>query len=313
MRGRLRVLALEADQFPNWWTKSAVTSAMSMVASRPDVVVLPMPQCTWTRRDFEAAARVADASRRPTVVYYPFDSWDDPARGWQGPLHWRDRLRRYVARADLVAGPQLPLEGGPRRTLALPYPPLVRRRSEPAATAATTWDVHFAGAYRDPGWAGSPVDTRDRRYRGHLVRRLREALPAERVVVRQAQYWAEPEVRRQLRRRYVHELDHSRIVLAPAGYGYLTFRHADGWARGRAVLSEALHRLVQVPEPERWERGELCLLYDPAGDDVADVVGAALARPDRLAAVARAGWEYGRCWTDPGAQATQLAATAAAL
>ncbi len=110
-----------------------------------------------------------------------------------------------------------------------------------------------------------------------------------------------------MRARAVAEMDRSAIVFAPAGYGYLTMRHADGWARGRVVLSEPVQRHILVPEPDRWEAGEMVLAYEPSGSDLAEVVGAALEDPDRLAGIARAGWEYGRRWTDPATQAGLLA------
>jgi hypothetical protein len=150
------------------------------------------------------------------------------------------------------------------------------------------------------------ADTRDRRYRGHLVRQLRAALPPGRVRIRRAEYWA-GDAQANLRRRYVRELDRSTIVLAPAGYGYLTFRHADAWARGRVALSEPVHRLVQVPEPACWEAGDVCLTYDPAADDIVEVVERGLRDPGRLAEIAASGWRYGRRWTDPALQARHLA------
>jgi hypothetical protein len=86
-------------------------------------------------------------------------------------------------------------------------------------------------------------------------------MPPERNLIRNVEFWGNG-ARVALRRRYVRELDRSVTVLAPAGYGSLTFRHADGWARGLVVLSENVQRCVRVPEPARWESGELCLTYD---------------------------------------------------
>jgi len=307
-RRLLRVLRSEAedDQFPEEWPKAAVQSAFTFVTSRPDVAMLPVPKWTWTDRDFEAARRIAEASTVPTVVYYPFDSWDDPARGWQGPQHWAEPVHRYVLLADVVAGPTLPVTGGPPDVVPLPYPPVVRRRPSPPDVMAAVIDVHFAGYFKEPGWAAPPADTRDRRYRGHLVRQLREALPAERIRIRKVEYWRD-DAPADLLRRYVRELDRSAIVLAPAGYGYLTYRHADAWARGRVALSEPVHRRLQVPEPERWESGDVCLLYDPSRDDIVEVVERALDDRSRLADLAASGWDYGRRWTDPARQAAHLA------
>ena len=304
---RLRILPSESDLFPDWWPKSAVQSAFMFVGSRPDIAMLPMPKWSWTGHDVDAARRVAEKSNALTVVYYPFDSWDDPARGWQGPRRWAEPLHRYVLQADVVAGPTLPVTGGPPDVIPLPYPPVVRRLPAPPDVTSSVIDVHFAGCFREPGWAAPPSDTRDRRYRGHLVRQLRGALPAGRVRIRKAAYWGGDGARANLRRRYVRELDRSAIVLAPAGYGSLTFRHADAWARGRVALSEPVHRRVQVPERWRWEAGEVCLTYDPAADDIVEVVERALQEPARLAAIAASGWHYGRRWTDPARQAAHLA------
>jgi hypothetical protein len=42
--------------------------------------MLPMPKWSWTEHDVGAALCVTEKSDTLTVVYYPFDSWDDPAR-----------------------------------------------------------------------------------------------------------------------------------------------------------------------------------------------------------------------------------------
>ena len=62
-------------------------------------------------------------------------------------------------------------------SIPLPYPPMVRRLPAPPDVTASVIDVHFAGFFQEPGWAAPLADTRDRRYRGHLVRQLRAALP----------------------------------------------------------------------------------------------------------------------------------------
>ena len=314
---RLRVLSAGEglQQFPTWWPKSAVEPAFTMVSQRPDLVMLPLPRGNWAEEDFQRNAALAElAPGRPVVAYYPFDSWDDPARGWFGRQDWNEMARRYFQRADIVAGPQLPAHGGPRCSVPLPYPPQVRRVTQPPDLGRTSCDVHFAGAFRPPAWAAPLEDTRDRRYRGYLVALLESALPPERLLVRKVLYWQDsPQDRAALRRRYREELDRSLIVLAPAGYGYLTFRHADAWARGRVVLSEGVHRHVRVPEPERWEAGETCLEYHPAEDDILDVVKCALDDPGRLRSVAAAGWDYGRKWTDPYAQVALLAGAVGAF
>ena len=270
--------------------------------------MLPMPRPHWQPDDFDAAIALAADASVPTVFYDRFDSWDDPSRAWRGHPSFAEDLHRYAAAVTVVAGPQLPLTGGPPHPLALPYPPMVARRSSPPTPAAARFDVQFAGAFLDPGWAAPPLDTRDRRHRGHLVAQLRAVVAPERLAIRDGRYWMEDEAAQEaLRARSLDEMDQSTIVFAPAGYGYLTIRHSDAWARGRVVLSEPVQRRVLVPEPERWDAGEVALCYDPAADDLAAVVVAALDDPARLAAVARSGWEYGRRWTDPRVQARMLA------
>jgi hypothetical protein len=305
---RLRLLEGDVAGLPDWWPRSVVADVFDLVSGRPDVSVLPMPDGTWTEQDLDRAATRATEADLPTAAYYPFDSWDDPSRGWRGRREWADALHRYYRTATVVAGPQLPLTGGPTHCVPLPYGPLVPRVPEPPVLAQSSTDVHFAGFYLEPGWAAPPLDTRDRHHRGHLVQRLTNALPADRLVVRKVEYWGvDDEEKARMRSCAVAEMDRSTMVLAPAGYGYLTFRHSDAWARGRALLSEPVQRHVLVPEPERWEDGDLAVLYHPATDDIADVVTTALGQPERLAAVARAGWEYGRRWTRPEAQVALLA------
>jgi len=304
---RLRILDAGADQFPEWWTAAAIRSGFNVVSTRPDAVVLPMPLHTWTSGDFERASDFAAAARVPTVVYDPFDSWDDPSRGWRGDQSWTADVQHYVLRATIVAGPQLPAEGGPAHPVPLPYPPVVRRVPAPPDLGSSTVDVHFAGVFRDEGWAAPPHDTRNRHYRGHLVATLQRALPDHRLAIRNVEYRSEPqEGRSRLRRQYVAELDRSTMVLAPAGFGYLTFRHSDAWARGRVLLSEPVQRHIAVPEPQRWQSGEVAVLYDPLRDDIADVVAKSLKCRKGLADIARAGWEYGRRWTAPEAQVAAL-------
>ncbi len=317
MPARLRIQAGEAPQFPEWWSAAAVASAFEVGSSRPEAVVLPMPTWRWQAAEFEAALELAGAARaggRPSAVYLRFDSWDDPARAWRGEPAWADHVHRLAAEVDVVAGPQLPARGGPARPLALPYPPLVARRRRPPGLADTTVDVQFAGGFRPAGWAGPATDTRDRHHRGYLLAQLERGLGDRRLDIRSAAYWDGDEHHQaRLRARTLVEMDRARIVVAPAGFGYLTFRHAEGWARGRAVLSEPVPVHTLVPEPERWAEGEIVLVYDPSGSDIAEVAAAALDDPDRLEAVAGAGWEYGRRWTRPAGQAQALARSLAEL
>ncbi len=305
---RLRILATEADPFPEWWPRAAVDEAFEVVTARADALVLPMPTWRWGPEDFADATDVARRAGVPTAVYNRFDSWDDPARAWRGDPAFTPLVHEYCGVATVVAGPQLPASGGPTRPVPLPYPPLVPRRAAPGAWGPTEMDVHFAGFYRPAGWAGPARDTRDRHHRGHLLDQLRGAIDPDRLQVRRGVYWeSEPAEQEAMRARSTAEMDRSAIVFAPAGYGYLTMRHADGWARARVVLSEPVTCHILVPEPERWDAGEIVVPYDPTGRDLAEVVTAALDDPARLAEVARAGWEYGRRWTEPAAQARLLA------
>jgi hypothetical protein len=137
---------------------------------------------------------------------------------------------------------------------------------------------------------------------------LAQVIAPERLLARHDAYWNRtPTEQAALRRRSLGEMDRATVVLAPAGFGWLTFRHSDGWARGRVVLSEPIPRHTLVPEPERWDQGEIALIYDPRGRDLTQVVTSALDDPDRLDHIARAGWEYGRRWTPPRVQAIALA------
>jgi hypothetical protein len=305
---RLRIPLGEQAQFPQWWTTTAVEAVFDTGPGRPDAIVLPMPTLAWTRADFARTTALAEDATIPTVIYNGFDSWDDPSRGWRGELTWVDDVQGCCRAATVVGGPQLPPDDTLAHPVALPYPPLVDRLSEPPELRRSTVDVHFAGFFREPGWAAPPADPRDRRHRGHLVARLAGAVPADRLAIRNIEFWAADEdEQRQLRECYVDELDRAALVLAPAGYGHLTYRHADTWARGRALLCDHVQRHVLVPEPERWDRGEIAVLYDSAADDIAAVVTAALADPERLDTIARAGWSFGRRWTTPEAQAQALA------
>ncbi len=154
--GRLRILATAADPFPEWWPRAAVDSAFEVVSGRPDAIVLPMPTWRWRPEDFESSLALARSARVPTAVYNRFDSWDDPARAWRGDPAFTGWVHDYCAAATVVAGPQLPLTGGPAHPLPLPYPPLVPRRAAPASWGHTDLDVHFAGFYHHRAGPGRP-------------------------------------------------------------------------------------------------------------------------------------------------------------
>ena len=276
--------------------------------------MLPAPTSSWQRSDFEAATELAHRVQVPTAVYCRFDSWDDPARAWRGEPGFADLVHQYCEAATLVAGPQLPVVGGPARKLALPYPPMMARLRQPPSLEGASLDVQFAGAYRDPGWAGPPSDTRDRHHRGRLLACLRATRPANRLSLRYAVYWDHGErARSVLRQRATEDMDRATMVLAPAGWGHLTFRHSDGWARGRVVLSEPLQEHTLVPEPDRWRSSEIVLTYDPSGADLAEVVECRARRSVPSRRDRRAGWDYGRRWTEPAAQVRLLAQALADL
>ncbi len=167
-RARLRLLAEDADVFPDWWHRTIVESVFDLVTSRADVTMLAMPDWTWTAADLDTATARAEDHPEPTGLYYRFDSWDDPSRGWRGEPAWADSLHRYCRTATVVAGPQLPLVDGPEHCVALPYGPLVTRTDAPPGLAGARTDVQFAGFWLDPGWAAPPTDTRDRHHRGYL-------------------------------------------------------------------------------------------------------------------------------------------------
>ena len=114
---------------------AAVDEAFEVVSARPDAIVLPMPTWRWGPEDFAVGLALARSARVPTAVYNRFDSWDDPARAWRGDPAFTDLVHEYCRAATVVAGPQLPLAGGPAHPLALPYPPLVARRAAPPTWA----------------------------------------------------------------------------------------------------------------------------------------------------------------------------------
>ena len=114
-RGAAADPRLEADPFPEWWPRRALDGAFELVGHDPDAVVLPAPTSSWQRSDFEDSDRARPPGAGADRVYCRFDSWDDPARAWRGEPGFR-RPGAPVLRgaATLVAGPQLPVVGGPR-------------------------------------------------------------------------------------------------------------------------------------------------------------------------------------------------------
>jgi hypothetical protein len=214
----------------------------------------------------------------------------------------------------------LPVDLPHPRHLALPFAPVIpfAARPGPHAVDRAPTDVYFAGAWYPTTGSTPPPDSRDRRFRAHLVEQLRSGLPRRCLDLRRVHFWRtnplDPggppppdDLKTTLLAQHAAALDRTRISLAPVGYGYLTTRHSDTLARGRALLTEPLHRYLHLPEPERWAAGELALFYEPEEGNVVDVVEKALADSRRLQAIAESGWCYAQRYLRPERQVRRLA------
>jgi hypothetical protein len=164
-----------------------------------------------------------------------------------------------------------------------------------------------------------PTDSRDRTYRAYLIEKLEAGLPRHSLEFRRVHFWRtnplQPggevppaDLKQRLLEQHAASLDRTRLSLAPVGYGYLTTRHCDTFARGRALLTEPVHRYLHLPEADRWEAGEFAIFYDPAADDIVEVVEKALADGSKLQRVAEAGWRYAQTYLRPEGQVRRVAA-----
>jgi hypothetical protein len=258
----------------------------------------------------------------PLVVIYTLDDLVEPARGgWDRTPEWSTAIREFALDADLLVGPQLPVDARHHNVLALPHAPVVpfTAAPRPSAVADATTDLYFSGAWYPLGHTGVPPDSRDRTYRAYLVDQLRAGLPSRVLELRRVHYWRTnplnpggpapvADVKAELLSQHAAALDRARISLAPVGYGYYTTRHSDTLARGRPLLTEPIHRYLRLPEPDRWADGELAMFYDPRADDIVEVVATALCDRARLQAMAEAGWDYAQRYLRPDRQVRRLAA-----
>ena len=188
--GRLRILATEAEPFPEWWPRSAVEESFEVVTSVPTPSCCPCPRWRWRPEDFDVGWALARLGPGPDAVYNRFDSWDDPALGRgaatrPSPIWCRSTAGRPPW--SPVPSCRWPMD----RSRRWPCP---TRRWWPGGPTRrggdrAEIDVHFAGFYREPGWAGPARDTRDRHHRGHLLAQLASAIDPDRLLVRRAVYW----------------------------------------------------------------------------------------------------------------------------
>jgi hypothetical protein len=301
--------------FPDWFAPEDVDSEFVVVDGAADIVVTTVSY----HLTLEDLARYR-SFREPLVVFYTLDDLNEPVRGgWRRPAEWAAGIRDLALSADLLVGAQLPADLRHRRFLALPHAPVVPFAPAPGAIASASTDIYFSGAWYPPPDGKVPRDSRDRAYRAYLVERLRAGLPGRTLDLRRVHFWRtnpldpggpppERDLKADLLRQHREALDRTRISLAPVGYGYLTTRHADTFARGRPLLTEPIQRYIHLPEPDRWEAGEFAIFYRPEDDDIAEVVDKALGDPARLNAVAEAGWHYAQRHLRPDRQIRRLAA-----
>ncbi|HEX9337185.1 MAG TPA: hypothetical protein VF892_14915, partial [Pseudonocardiaceae bacterium] len=236
------------------------------------------------------------------------------------PAEWSTAIRRFALDADLLVGPQLPVDVRHDNVLALPHAPVVpfAEAPKPDAVADAATDLYFAGAWYPVDRSGVPEDSRDRTHRAHLVEQLRSGLPSRALELRRVHYWRtnplnpggpapDGDVKTELLSQHTAALDRTRISFAPVGYGFYTTRHSDTLARGRPLLTEPIHHHLHLPEPDRWADGEFALFYDPREGDIVEVVAAALGDHAGLQARAEAGWRYAQQYLRPDRQVSRLA------
>ncbi|HEY3611842.1 MAG TPA: glycosyltransferase [Pseudonocardiaceae bacterium] len=300
--------------FPDWFSPNDILSHFELVDRDPQVTII-----TMSYHQTPDDLRRIRSPGTPLVVVYTLDDLHEPSRGgWDRSPDWSDAVRSFALGADLLVGAQLPIDVPHDNVLALPHAPVVPFRDTAGSVAAATTDLYFAGAWY-PHRNGVPADSRDRTYRDYLVKQLRNGLPARSLELRRVHYWRTNPLRpggpppaaglkAELLRQHESSLDHTRISLAPVGYGYYTTRHSDTFARGRALLSEPIHHHLRLPDPDRWASGEVALFYSPRADDIVEVVSRALGEPTLLQSLAEAGWRYGQQYLRPDRQAARLAA-----
>jgi hypothetical protein len=306
--------------FPDWLRLDDIRSQFAIVDKDPQVTTLTLSYHVTV--DDLARFRALREPHVPLVVFYTLDDFHDPAQGgWDRPAGWADAIRQFALDADLLVGAQLPVDLTHERYLALPFAPVVPFADAPGphAIATAQTDLYFSGAWYPVIGSEPPTDSRDRSYRAYLVDQLRAGLPSRVLELRRVHFWrtnpldpggpAPPaDLKETLLAEHLAALDRTQISLAPVGYGYLTTRHADTLARGRPLLTEPIHRYLHLPEPDRWEAGDLALFYQPQEHDVVEVVAKALTDHSRLQSIAEEGWRYAQRYLRPDRQVHRLAA-----
>lgn len=302
--------------FPDWFQRRDIEQHFEIVNAGAEVAITTVTYMTTVAELLGIQRQICGL---PIVVIYTLDDFHEPTRGgWDRPRDWIRAIVEFSAGADLLAGPQLPLDLKRSNLLPLPYAPVVPFAArERLRTREHEYDVYFSGAWQ-PSTGTEPVDTRDRRYRGYLVHRLLQDCSHMRLDLGRVHFWrsnpldpgqpvASPIDKPALLRQHTQALDRARIALAPSGHAFYTARHSDVMARGVVLLSEAVQRRVLVPRPDLWESGQVALLYDNAEHCISEVLPQALSDASRLDRVATAGWNYAQEFLSSDRQVEQLA------
>jgi hypothetical protein len=301
--------------FPDWFSRRAIDEHFEIVDSRPSVLITTLSYHI-TIEDLDRLSSLRQPGTALTVIYTLDDLLRPAAGGWDRSPEWEAAVRSFALSADLLAGPQLPRTAELGRILPLPHGPVVpMARTRQPSTARGT-DLYFSGAWYP--YHARPADSRSREFRAYLIDLLRQKLDGAALEFGRVHFWrtnplapGEPLTGKinkpRLLAKHAQAIDGAKISLAPAGYGYYTTRHSDILARGGVMLTERIHRKIHLPDHERWEHAELALFYDPAADDIADVVTAALSDVRRLDEIAEAGQAYARQHLSPRRQVRALA------
>jgi hypothetical protein len=309
--------------FPDWFTAPALAPHFAVVDSGGDVVVTTTG---YHMGEAEIDRITALRAGRPLVVIFTLDDFREPRTGgWDRSESWAQTIREFVLSADLVAGPQLPVDLDHPRCLPLPYGSLVPPGPQPSVDELRRrpTDVYFSGAWREPE-PGVLVPPRDRRFRGRLVRELHDRCADLALEVDKVHFWrtnprrpghpvATPPDKSSMLRAHARGLDATRLALAPPGHALYTARHSDVLTRGAGLLTFDVASQVQVPRPDLWASGRIGFEFGADPGELDKAVRRALADLDRLAEVARRGWQYAREFIDPASQAASLAAEIRAL
>ena len=293
---RLRLNLPACRAFPYYIPEDWINRVFDCVETNPDFQLLPiLNEASEEAGDDLTKLLELDCKAR-AAVFLTVDQWD-------GDGEWMAQARELCLSSSLVFGHQLPRNvGGDTAFRALLLPSLIPHARRFRFPPEPTNHIFFAGALAANGDADARVRTRE--HRTFLAGRLAQGVSGDHsVMMEPKRYWRASEAdRAAMRRRMAREIDHSWIGFCPSGFSYYCFRHSEVMARGRVVLSEPIHRHVRVPEPERWEQGEVALVFNSDGDDILKVVHRALQEPRALAEIARSGYEYARRWSRPWQQ-----------